>query len=113
MTRFMLFTGVLLGACTVPSGKSLSELKAKQATSVCEEYAERTIVCGDELSEETFRFGGDCGNAGAPASCTATVGDYRACQEAVELLSDEDFCATEGGPEDCYALLQEDCVFTD
>ena len=108
MKQPWLVLGVLM-AC-VPNGKLLSKLSAEQATSVCEEYAQRTIVCGDEDAQEVYVFGGDCDSARAPADCEATVGDYRDCQEAVEELSDEDFCSAESDPAACVPLLGEDCV---
>jgi len=108
MKRSLLGFGFLM-AC-VPGGKLLADLSDEQATSVCEEYAQRTIVCGDEDAQDIYVFGGDCDNAGAPATCGATVGDYRDCQEAVEELSDEDFCAAESDPAACHPLLGVDCL---
>lgn len=110
MTRLVLCTIVLFGACTVPNGKLLGELKPEQAMAVCEEYAERVIVCEDASYEETYVFGGDCENAEAPVDCWATVGDYRACQEAVELVSEEAFCEALEIPEACDAVRDGACV---
>ena len=108
--RLSLAIGFIFVGCTVPYRKLLSELNAEQAQSVCEEYAEREIICGDEGSEETFYFGSECEKSEVSASCTATVGDYRACQEAVDLLSDQAFCDSEGFPGVCDPLLDGACV---
>ena len=108
MTRLFIIFGILLSGCTVPNGKLLSELNDKQADSVCDEFGARTILCGDEETGETYLF--DCASVDAPSGCPATVGDYRACLEAVEALSDASFCETQGGPEACYPLLDADCL---
>ena len=108
MKHLWLILGLVM-AC-VPDGKLLSKLSAEQATLVCEEYAERTIVCADEDGEAIYVFGGDCDSAGAPVDCSATVGDYRDCQQAVQELSDEAFCAADSDPPACVPLLGADCV---
>lgn len=110
MTRIPLLLVLLMGACVVPNGKLLGALSPDQAIAVCEEYAERTIVCEGASSEETFVFGGDCENADAPLDCGATVGDYRACQDAVEMVSDEVFCDDLDVPEACDAVRDGACV---
>ena len=99
--------------CGVADGKLLSELSAEQAMSVCDEYAPRTIPCGDEVEREVCVFGGTCEDAMAPSSCMATVGDYRACQEAVEALSDAAFCDEAGAPIACDAVLDASCLVSE
>ena len=108
MTHFMRITALTLAACGVPDGKPLAELNENQRVAVCEEFSPRTIVCETEEFEETITFGDTC--TPAPDTCGATVGDFRTCRESLELLSDEAYCETENGPQECFPLLTEGCL---
>jgi hypothetical protein len=89
----------------------LSSLSADQVMSLCEEIAggEREVDCGDF----TVTVGIDpaeCETAEPfPETCTATVGDARACFDAIDGLSDEEICTSESPPEECAEFLSEDC----
>ena len=93
-------------ACAVPNAKLLVELNDSDATSVCDEYPARTITCEIDGAEDIYVF--DCASLDAPAECLATVGDYRACLDAVDALSDEAFCDTVELPDACNPLLDAD-----
>jgi len=108
MIRVLMITSLTIAACGVPDGKLLADLKDNQLASVCEEFSPRTIVCEGEEVQETIAFGERCPSA--PSTCAATVGNFRDCHEQLELMTDEDYCETENGPQECYALLTEGCL---
>jgi hypothetical protein len=100
-----------LAACGVSDSSLLTELSDSQAVSLCEEYGEKEITCGEGEFTFTFTFGADCDTTTAdetPAECTATVGDYRDCFDAIYAMTDEEFCNSEDIPE-CDALFTATC----
>lgn len=105
---------LLLAACGIPDGTLLAELDAADATEVCSEYEPRTITCTEGDATWTREFATDCAGAGVdvPAGCPATVGDYRACEDAYRDMTDEQICADDL-PAACGALFVEACVFVD
>jgi hypothetical protein len=87
-------------ACGGPSDSTkLNELSEDEAKDLCEEARdsnpERTVTCMGVmltvgLSSE------DCADPGTPgSSCTATVGDARACNEAQGNQTEAQICAGE------------------
>lgn len=84
----------LLAGCGISDGTLLSDLDADDLQKLCEETPEESFTCTGEGFEYTITFG-DCdtsdtdggGDVTWPASCTATVGDLRDCNEAyIEAL---------------------------
>lgn len=68
------------------------DLSTDEAQDVCEETSfNRSVTCqGQTISIKST----DCTMLGTPAAtCTATVGDARACSSAMESASDADLCA--------------------
>jgi hypothetical protein len=112
----MLVVGVVMvvgcGDEGVSGSKKITELSAAESKDVCQEFAgdypERTVMCGPDV---TFTIGFkdvDCNNIEpAPATCTATVGDARACNDAIYSMSDAELCGDGPTPPACAKL--EDC----
>ncbi len=113
MRNLLVLSLIALTACGVRDSKKLSELDEEQAQSLCEEVEERTVSCGDDSFSLEITVGGDCDAeyTAPPESCTATVGDQRACFDAYADLSDEALCAGEL-PAACEPLFDESCVAT-
>lgn len=96
----VLITTLALGACGGggPSDSTkLADLSNSEAQELCEEsIGSRTITCsGTSITIETTQE--DCNEAGAgqdpiPAGCQATVGDFRACQDATDAATDAQLC---------------------
>lgn len=102
-----LVTLLTIGACSSgPSDSTkLSDLTTSEAQDLCEEsIGTRTITCnGTTFTLETTQA--DCDAATAdeiPASCPATVGDFRDCQDAIDDATDAQLC--EGLPTACAAV---------
>ncbi|MFT7519432.1 MAG: hypothetical protein ACI9MC_001573 [Kiritimatiellia bacterium] len=99
----------LLGSCAVRDNKLFVDLDDEQITEVCEEFDARVIECTDNTTVR-YEFGCDAGGYQVSTSCYLTVGDYRACHQAIDLLSDEAFCHAGGQVQVCAALFSEDCL---
>lgn len=96
----------------------IADLTVDDAATVCEEFAEydRSVTCGTGDTAVTIDMGmgtvEECTAEfePAPAGCTATMGDVRACMDAFNALTDEDICAgTTGIPPECTAMMSESC----
>jgi hypothetical protein len=115
MRNLTVLSLLALTACGVSSNAELSSLDQDQAQSLCEETEERTITCGDDTFSFEITLGGDCDAeyTAPPEGCTATVGDWRDCQDAYAALSDEEICEAEDVPAACDALFDESCISTE
>jgi len=102
---------ISLGACAddgVPDSKKLTELTVAEAKDACLElqadYPERTVTCGTI----TITIGltvAECNDeTPAPAACTATVGDARACNSDLYKQTDAELCADGPLPASCAKL---------
>lgn len=101
-----LFCALLVG-CGIGDNKLFFELDQEEAAEVCAEYSPRTVDCGDEAAGVSTDIGCEAGVPVVTDSCYASVGDYRACRDAIDLLSDQALC--DGLPDACAPLLSEDC----
>lgn len=110
MKHFLLASALLIGCGGgVSDSKKLSDLTAEEAKDACLEAAadfpERTVDCGDGIMLTVGVAEADCNTAGpADAGCTATVGDARACFDAMYSLSDAQICTAETLPAACAKL---------
>ncbi|MEZ4322138.1 MAG: hypothetical protein R3F61_31995 [Myxococcota bacterium] len=103
---------LLLGtACGISDSVGLGELSESQQTKLCEELSDFetvTLDCEGITIELEPTPVSECETAYAaiPESCTANVGDARACIEAVKSATcDTDFTT---GP--CAAIFDASCV---
>lgn len=113
MRNLMILSFLGLAACGISDSTAVADLDNDDAQKICEEFDEREITCEVEGFEFTVTLGGDCDDAtigDVPEGCTATVGDYRDCQEAYAALSDEEVCAADDVPAACEPLFAESCV---
>jgi hypothetical protein len=111
MKNFLLLSALLIGCGGdgVSDSKKLSDLTAEEAKDACLEQAadfpERTVDCGDGITLTVGIAEADCNDAGpADAGCTATVGDARACFDAMYKLTDAQICMAESLPAACAKL---------
>lgn len=111
MKQFLCLSAFLIacGGDGVPDSKKLSDLTAEESKDACEEaaadYPERTVNCGDGITLTVGIDEAECATAEpAPASCTATVGDARACFEAMYSLTDAQICMAESLPAACAKI---------
>ena len=112
----LFFLAVVLMGCGggggVDDSKKLSDLSADEAQDLCSEFVddfpERTVDCSGTMITIGYTAA-ECADAGepAPTTCTATVGDARACADATFSLSDDEICNAETLPAACAAL--QDC----
>jgi len=74
---------ILSMACGVSDDAKLSELEEGDAEDICSEVTAESKDCGNGVTVSR-KAGADCtaGFKALPASCSATVGDFRACNEA-------------------------------
>ncbi len=92
----------------VDDSKKLSDLSTEEAKDVCldlaADFPERMVTC----SGVTITIGlseAECNTPDtAPATCTATVGDVRACNKAMYELSDAELCSSQSLPAACAKL---------
>lgn len=91
LVPFVVACGGGSGGSNVSSSKKLTELSADEQMDLCEELSfSRDVTC--DGSTITIRSK-DCATiTPPPASCTATVGDARACTSAQMSASDEELC---------------------
>lgn len=96
------------GDSGVPDSAVASDLSAEEAQAVCEEIEFREVDCG---GGNTMTLGQeDCSTAEPPpATCTATVGEFRDCFDALEALSDDEICMLEEPPAACDAFFSAEC----
>ena len=111
------WTVFLLG-CGVPNGLLMHELEPEDLDELCQELSaqQRDVVCTYDAASITVSLGesqAECLESHDPVwfeSCSVTVGDVRACQEAMFALSDAEVCDLEMGlPESCAFMV--DCAF--
>ena len=97
----------------VPDSAVVADLSDDDLLSLCEEYGDsaRSVTCSMDGMEFTMDIGYDseeeCGEdiEAPPAGCTATVGDYRQCQDAFAAMSDDEICGMAGLPAECAAMM--------
>jgi hypothetical protein len=95
----------------VDGSKKLSELTVAESKDACldlaADYPEKTIDCGDGLTLTVGITAAECNDQQtAPATCTATVDDSRACTADVYNQSDADLCSDKPLPASCSKLTQ-------
>ena len=101
-------------AC-VPDTTLLKDLTSDDLKALCLEQGEyREYTCDEDGVSITYSFGyedtTDCDDLEVgdyPDDCEATVGDSRACNDALEAAVKEDACLTEF-PSECDAII--DCA---
>jgi len=104
---FLLLAAAGCGS-SVSDSKKLSELSTSEAKDVCLElasdYPERTVTCGS-ASITIGLTAAECNTPDpAPATCNATVGDVRDCQDALYSQTDAELCADSPLPAACAKL---------
>ena len=105
--RALVLLPLLLAACGLSDKKPVAELSESQADEMCAEYDVRSVTCGEGDVTLTLDFNDDCAAmvGDVTAECTATVGDYRFCMDAVAAASDDALCS-EGIPRDSMLARQ-------
>lgn len=108
VTAAMFFTGCGGG---VDGDKKLSELSVAESKDACLELAgdfpEKTVDCGMGVTITIGLTAAECNDQdAAPATCTATVDDARACTEDIYNQSDADLCMDKPLPASCSKLSQ-------
>ena len=97
----------------VPDSKVVGMLTADEATAVCTELAgifpERTVDCGDGITITIGIDSAECGQEQPPATCTATVGDYRDCFAALSDFTDAQICSDTAPPPACAPVFTAGC----
>jgi len=104
---------LLLSACGISDGKEITSLSDSQAESLCEEYEPRTITCSGDGFDFEIVLNEDCesNTSATPVDCTATVGDYRSCMDALYERTDAEVCEDPAAvPGECSALFDQSCV---
>lgn len=114
LTMVVVSAATLLGCGDegVSGSKKITELTVEEATDVCmemaEDFPERTVTCEPGVTFEIGFSDAACTNVEpAPAACTATVGDARACNEAIYSQTDAELCMDGPLPAACAPL--ENC----
>jgi len=101
---------VLAAGCGIPSSALIVDLTAEDMAKLCEDMVEETFTCEISGFSYDITFGGEScegGNEGLTADCAATVGDWRACDDAWRAALTADPCATDI-PTECDPLME--CV---
>lgn len=87
----------------------LGELTADEITEFCADAPVREVVCdggtfssGPEDCEELLND--------IPDTCTATLADEQACDDAIDALSDDEICTATDLPPECDPVLVEECL---
>lgn len=100
------------GSSGLSNSTAASDLTVDEVQALCEELADRgtkTFTCGTETVEIAIDPA-DCATAEAfPATCEATVGDFRDCLDAIFALTDAEFCESGAEPAACEAVFAEAC----
>lgn len=108
-----------LVACGGDSGSGLSDSKVvgtltlSEAMDLCvelsESFPERTVDCGGGVTLTVGINPAECTDQ-PPATCTATVGNFRDCFDAFGDLSDAELCSdTTLPPAACAPVLSAEC----
>lgn len=110
------FVAVVAVACGGGSGGSgiadstkLTSLTPEQAKDLCEELAailpERTVMCAPGVTVTIGTSSAECAMPDSPpATCMATVGDVRDCQDALKAATDMQICSDTFFPPACMKL---------
>lgn len=102
------------GSSGLPDNKSAGSLTSAEAMALCQEiaadYPERTIDCGNGTTITIGTSASDCATATIPATCTATVGDFRDCFAAMDALTDAQVCMSDGFPPECAPVFTQTCI---
>lgn len=101
------------GGSGIPDSKVVGTLTASEAMSVCLElsasFPERTVDCGGGLTITVGIDSADC-NEAPPATCTATVGQFRTCFDALGDYTDAQWCdENTAPPASCAPVLSAEC----
>jgi hypothetical protein len=97
----------------VPDSKVVGQLTASEAMAVCVELAgifpARTVDCGGGNTINVGIDPAECDEA-PPATCTATVGQFRDCFGDIADLTDAQWCdANTQPPASCAPVLSAEC----
>ena len=110
MKQFLCLVAFLVGCGGdgVSDSKKLTDLSASESKDVCLElaadYAPRTVNCDGQMITIGIDEA-DCNTTEtAPATCTATVGDARACYDAMYSMTDAQLCMGTAPPAACAKL---------
>ena len=110
-----------LAACGVPDSAELGSLTEEEGRAVCEEFASdfpvRTVLCDYSGTEVEVQVGVDPSECEGenyiqpPETCTATVGENRACLSAWYELTDEEICDPDFTfPTECDTVFTDECI---
>lgn len=93
--------------------KVVGQLTASEAMSLCVElsgvFPQRTVDCGGGNTIDVGIDPAEC-NEAPPATCTATVGQFRDCFGDISDLTDAQWCdANTQPPASCAPVLSADC----
>jgi hypothetical protein len=102
----MRFLPLVLAGCGLSDGKLLRELAPDQVAALCGESDEATYAC----DQVTVTVGGSAclDQVHVDPACTATVGDWRDCDEALRAALDADPCADAPAECDWLAACESD-----
>lgn len=106
----------VLGACGdsgVSDSKKVADLTPSEAVSVCEDLAAgfppRTVTCGAGVTVTVGQDVAECTtktDEALPAkTCDVTVGEVRACSNAMGALTDAQLCTAEALPAACSKIF--------
>jgi hypothetical protein len=110
-----ILTAMALAACGgddgVDGSKKLSELSVAENKDAClelaEDYPEKTVDCGDGATLTVGLTATECNDQQvAPATCTATVDEARACTADIYNQSNADLCMDKPLPASCSKLAE-------
>ena len=94
MRGSMLALLFLVGCGGISDNTLLVDLEPEERTALCEGVKEESWTCEVDGASSTISVGENCEDGFAVTDdCTATVGDWRACDEAIRKAYNEDPCA--------------------
>lgn len=109
----LIFSFALLVGCGISDNTAIADLEEDDWTKLCEEVEFETFTCEAEGFSYDVSFGSEDCEAETDAdldladTCEATVGDWRACDEAYREALREDAC-TADLPSECSWMT--DCI---
>jgi hypothetical protein len=101
----MRWTLLLIAGCGVSDNKLLADLDEGERERLCDNVKAETFACeGTAMTLDFSRDPESClGELEVKEDCEATVGEWRACDEAYREVLREDPCAM--APEECEWTL--------